>query len=63
VNETEKGRRKYVRTHFHSDLEDPKNYDLVLNTGRISYLEAAEIIAEAALLHVKLGRRARRRAA
>lgn len=39
-------RRHYVKHTFSSDLEDPQNYDLVINTERTPLAVAAELIAE-----------------
>jgi cytidylate kinase len=41
------GRKRYVETYYSKDIEDPLLYELVINTDRISYEEAARIIAEA----------------
>lgn len=37
-------RRRYVRTHFHAVGPDPTNYDFVINTGRVSLDQAADVI-------------------
>lgn len=47
-NETE-ARKKYVRAHFHREIDDPSLYNLILNTGKFTYDEAAEIIADAVI--------------
>lgn len=39
-------RRHYVKHTFSADLEDPENYDLVINTERTPVLVAAAMIAE-----------------
>jgi cytidylate kinase len=36
-------RRRYVRANFNADIDDPRAYDLVLNTEEISLSEAAEL--------------------
>jgi cytidylate kinase len=41
------GRRRYVETYYSKDIDDPLLYDLMINTDRISYGEAARVIAEA----------------
>ncbi|MEI6561670.1 MAG: cytidylate kinase-like family protein [Verrucomicrobiota bacterium] len=41
------GRRRYVKRYFRADIEDPLNYTLTLNTGRLDYQASAHIIAEA----------------
>lgn len=37
--------RRYVKTTFNANVEDPRSYDLVLNTAEISISEAAAIAA------------------
>ena len=37
-------RRRYVRTYFATDIDDPTNYDLIINTGRSGFEQAARII-------------------
>ncbi|MFA5263951.1 MAG: cytidylate kinase-like family protein [Opitutaceae bacterium] len=37
--------RRYVKSNFNADITDPSNYDLVINTGRISLGDAANLIA------------------
>lgn len=39
-------RRRYVRRYFNADIEDPLGYHLTINTGQVSFPEAARIIAE-----------------
>lgn len=43
VRERDEARRRYVR-QFGADIDDPANYALVINTGQISFEEAARII-------------------
>jgi cytidylate kinase len=45
VRETDERRRRYVRTYFETDTEDPANYDLTINTGRSGFEQAARMIA------------------
>ncbi len=40
-------KRRFVRSHFDSDLEDPHQYDLVLNTDHLSPAASARIIVSA----------------
>jgi cytidylate kinase len=40
------GRKRYVKKYYGADIEDPLLYDLVINTDRVSYEEAARLIAE-----------------
>jgi len=44
VQETEERRRRYVRTYFDADTDDPTNYDLTINTGRSGFEQAARMI-------------------
>jgi len=43
VRESDEARRRYVR-QFGADIDDPVNYGLVINTGQISFEDAARII-------------------
>ena len=45
VEDTDSGRRAYVKSNYDRTWEDPANYHLVINTGEIPYSEAAEIIS------------------
>ena len=49
VKGTDDARRDYLRRYFHADIADPTLYDLTLNTGRLGFEVAAEIIAHAAV--------------
>ena len=44
VLRTESDRQAFVRKYFHSDIGDPANYDLILNTGTLSVESAAAAI-------------------
>lgn len=46
IDKEDKSRRKYLKTHFFRDPEDPTLYHLILNTGLFTYEEAAGIISE-----------------
>jgi cytidylate kinase len=48
VRERDEARRRYVR-QFGADIDDPVNYALVINTGQISFEEAARIITNTIL--------------
>jgi len=37
----------FVATYFEKDLHDPLLYDLVINTGKLSASDAADVIIEA----------------
>ena len=47
VMRTESDRRAFVRKYFHSDIADPANYDMILNTGTLSIESAANAICNA----------------
>jgi len=47
ARKADQGRRRYVKRYFRTDIENPLNYTLTINTGRMSYQTAAHIIAEA----------------
>jgi cytidylate kinase len=40
-------RRAFIRKYFNSDIENPLNYDMVLNTGTLSIGTAMEAIKRA----------------
>lgn len=47
VDKNDEARRRFVRSNFDADLEDPHAYDLVLNTDYLSPRAAAELIVTA----------------
>jgi cytidylate kinase len=47
VLRTESDRRAFVRKYYHSDIRDPANYDMILNTGTMSVESAAAAICAA----------------
>jgi cytidylate kinase len=49
IRRDDRGRRRYLKTHFRADLDDPLLYHLVINTDLVSYEDAAQIIADAML--------------
>jgi cytidylate kinase len=44
VARTESDRRAFIRKYYYSDIEDPINYDMVLNTGTLSIEAAAKAV-------------------
>ena len=48
VDQTDRDRKEYVHTHYQRDWSDPANYHLVINSTRVSYEKAAELIVAAA---------------
>jgi cytidylate kinase len=51
VREQDEGRRRYLRRYFDAEVEDPLLYDLVINTERLSFERAADLIAQTAMQH------------
>ena len=48
VEKEDRARQRYVRANFHARLDDELLYDLVINTDRLSFHEAAYLIAKGA---------------
>ena len=48
LDQTDGGRRRYVKTYYDRDWEHAENYHLVVNTGVFSYQQAADFIVQAA---------------
>ncbi len=44
---TENDRRAFIRKYFHADIEDPVNYDIVINTATVGIKSAVNLIKEA----------------
>ncbi len=42
-------RRRYLKKYFGADIEDPLLYQMIINTGLVSYDDAARIIGDAVL--------------
>ena len=49
IRREDRGRRRYLKTHFKADLDDLLLYHLVINTDLVPYEAAAQIIADAML--------------
>ena len=47
VEKTDQDRFDFVNAHFHKDLTNPEQYDLVLNSSRFSAEDCAGLIIEA----------------
>jgi cytidylate kinase len=47
VDKEDKGRAEYIKNHFGKNIDDPLLYDMVLNTDRMTYDQAAQLIADA----------------
>lgn len=50
IKKDDKARKKYLRTYFHKNIEDPLLYHLIINTHLINYDEAARLIADTIML-------------
>ena len=61
VAQSDRNRAGYLRSYYGVDWQDPALYDLIINTGRISLAEAAELVARAVAMRGPLpGERAPR---
>jgi hypothetical protein len=47
IKKEDENRRKYLKSYFNSNIDDPLLYHLVLNTDLVTHEGAADIIAEA----------------
>ena len=45
----ERARRRFLKKYFRADIEDPLFYHMIINTGLVSYDDAAQIIGDAVL--------------
>lgn len=54
------GRRRYLKEHFHQDIDDPLLYHLIINTDQIPYDEAARLIGDTVIRRFHLDRSAER---
>ena len=44
VRREDKGRRRYLKEHFHEEIDDPLLYHIVINTDRLHHEDAAQLI-------------------
>lgn len=54
INHVEKDRQKFVRQHFNRDVTNPRDYDLLVNAGKLDIDAAVAAISEA--YQTKFGR-------
>jgi cytidylate kinase len=47
VDTKDRERVRFIKDHFHKDVADPMNYDLVMNRTRFTLDETAELVIEA----------------
>jgi len=45
----DRGRRRYLKKYFDADIDNPLLYHLVINTGLVTFVDAAQLIADTAL--------------
>jgi len=48
LHEHDEGRRRYVKTNFDKNIEDPLLYHAILNTGLLTFPQTADLIASLA---------------
>jgi len=48
VASSDRGHGRYLKAHFHAQVEDPSLYHMTLNTGWVPLAEAAQLIADGA---------------
>jgi len=46
INRFDKSSREFVKKYFHAEVEDPVHYDLVINTERLNFQDAASVVVE-----------------
>jgi cytidylate kinase len=44
IADYDSSRREFIKRYFRTELEDPMHYDLVINTRRLSFEEAASLV-------------------
>lgn len=49
LKKDDQARKNYISTYFHKQIDDPLLYHLIINTHRINYNHAAELIADAVM--------------
>jgi cytidylate kinase len=49
IRREDRGRVRYLKKHFHADIDDPLLYHLVINTDLVPYAKAARLIGDAML--------------
>lgn len=54
VHKGDLGRMRYLKDHFHSDINDSLQYDLVINMARLPHREVAHLIGDAVIHWAKV---------
>jgi cytidylate kinase len=49
VKKEDSGRKRYLRRHFHRNVDDPLLYHVIINTDRFSFDETTRLIGDAVL--------------
>ncbi|MCU0785327.1 MAG: cytidylate kinase-like family protein [Verrucomicrobia bacterium] len=57
IQREDTGRQRYLSKYFNTRIDDPLLYHLIINTGLVSYDEAARMIAEAVVNNSPAARR------
>jgi cytidylate kinase len=47
IKKEDENRKKYLKSYFHADIEDPLLYHMIVNTDLLTHKGAAYLIAEA----------------
>jgi hypothetical protein len=50
IKKEDENRKKYIKSYFHADVEDPLLYHMIVNTDLLTHKGAAYLIAEAVVL-------------
>ena len=53
IRKSDLGRQRFLKDHYHADIDDPLQYDLVLNCARMPQREVAHLIGEAVVYWAK----------
>ena len=56
IAKEDKGRRRFLKEHFDTDIDDPLLYHLIINTDRIRYEDAAQLIGNEVIRRYHLER-------
>ena len=54
LKKEDEGRRRYLKEHFHKDIDDLTLYDLIVNTDRIGYDATARLIGDEVIRRFRL---------
>lgn len=54
IQHEDEGRRRYLKTYFHKDIDDARLYHLVINTPVVGHSTAAKLIANAVLTNAEV---------